>query len=155
MAQHEIRPFRDSDERELIALWEICQLTRPWNDPHQDIRRKQSIASELFFVGTMTGQLVTSVMGGYDGHRGWVNYLAVHPDYRRRGLGREMMHHLEDQLRRLGCPKVNLQVRVGNQAALAFYEQLNFERDEVISLGKRLVVDGAGTGPTSAPQADP
>ena len=81
----EIRPFQRSDEAALIALWEECRLTRPWNDPRKDIARKLAVQPELFLVGTVNGEIVGSVMAGYEGHRGWVNYLAVAPRARRRG----------------------------------------------------------------------
>ena len=93
---------------------------------------------ELFFVGTIDGHVVATVMAGYEGHRGWINYLAVAPDYQRQGIGSKIMLKAEEALLSLGCPKINLQVRESNQAVIAFYEQLGFSNDHVISLGKRL-----------------
>ena len=80
-------------------------------------------------------------MGGYDGHRGWVNYLAVDPDYQHKGFGREIMSALETALKELGCPKLNLQIRTDNEAAIAFYEQAGYKQDAVLSYGKRLIHD--------------
>ena len=136
-----IRPFADSDTEAVVALWEHAGLTRPWNDPRKDIARKRSVQSELFLVAVDGSQLVATVMAGYDGHRGWVNYLAVDPDYRHRGIGRRLMDKVERGLASLGCPKINLQVRVENDDALAFYERLGFTRDAVVMLGKRLECD--------------
>lgn len=136
-----IRPFQPADEAAVVALWQRCELTRPWNDPHQDIQRKLGVQPELFLVGERDGRLVASVMAGFDGHRGWVNYLAVCPAQRRRGLGRQLMAAVEQRLEALGCPKLNLQVREGNQAVLTFYERLGYRVEPLLSLGKRLIAD--------------
>ncbi|HTO08715.1 MAG TPA: GNAT family acetyltransferase [Myxococcota bacterium] len=136
-----IRAFADSDEERVVALWLHCGLVRPWNDPRKDIARKKRVQRELFLVAEEGGEIVGSVMAGYDGHRGWVNYLAVHESLRRGGLGRALMAEVETRLRASGCPKLNLQVRNDNAAALGFYERLGFQRDEAVSLGKRLESD--------------
>ena len=137
----DIRPFRPTDESDLIELWERCDLTRPWNDPALDIERKLAVQAEMFLVGHIDGRLVGSVMAGYDGHRGWINYLAVCPTVRRRGYGRQLMEHAESLLYRAGCPKINLQIRSENGAAAEFYRRLDYAPDDVISMGKRLRAD--------------
>src|SRR5262245_7976272 len=106
----EIRPFAMADEEAAVALWRRCDLTRPWNDPHRDIRRKVRVRPDLFLVAVVDGAVVGTVMVGYDGHRGWINYLGVDPDHRRRGLGRALMAEAERLLHAEGCPKINLQV---------------------------------------------
>jgi ribosomal protein S18 acetylase RimI-like enzyme len=136
-----LREFADADEPAVVALWRRCGLVRPWNDPHKDIARKRCVQRELFLVGEQDGAIVGSVMGGYEGHRGWVNYLAVDDAHRRAGLGRALMAEVEARLRALGCPKLNLQVRDDNAGALAFYERIGFARDASVSLGKRLERD--------------
>jgi ribosomal protein S18 acetylase RimI-like enzyme len=136
-----IRPFRGADEAPLIALWQAAGLIRPWNDPARDIARKLQVQREWFLVAELDGVLVGSAMVGYDGHRGWVNYLAVAAEHRQRGYARALMAEAEAQLRAAGCPKLNLQVREGNQAALDFYARLGYEQDRVVSLGKRLIPD--------------
>lgn len=133
-----IRPYAARDEEAVVALWEECGLTRPWNDPRRDIALKMEFQPELFFVGESGGALLATCMAGYEGHRGWINYLAVRPDLWGRGLGRAMMAQAEAALFALGCPKINLQVRRGNEAALAFYTRLGFRDDDLVSLGKRL-----------------
>lgn len=137
----EIRPYRPDDEAAVIAVWDRCGLLRPWNDPRKDIQRKLTDSPELFLVGTIEGRVVATVMAGYDGHRGWINYLGVCPDHQRQGLGREIMEAAERCLRERGVPKINLQVRSGNSQVIAFYESLGFRMDEVVSLGKRLESD--------------
>ena len=137
----EIRPFHLSDESAVVELWQKCELVRPVNDPARDIRRKLSVNPELFLVGTFDGKVIASVMAGYEGHRGWINYLAVHPEHRLKGYGRQIVAQAEKQLRVLGCPKINLQVRAGNRAVLEFYQRIGYHVDEVISLGKRLEHD--------------
>jgi len=100
-----IRAYLEADEAEVVALWTACGLVRPWNNPRKDIARKLAVQRDLFLVGRASGaeRLVATVMAGYDGHRGWVNYLAVEPASRRLGLARLMMAAVEEQLRRLGC----------------------------------------------------
>ena len=137
----QIRPYRPDDESDVVALWERCGLTRPWNDPRKDIVRKLKVDADLFLVGVIEGKIVASAMGGYDGHRGWVNYLAVDPRFQRRGLGAEVMAEIERSLRERGCAKINLQIRSSNEAATEFYRALGYSPDDVISMGKRLERD--------------
>jgi ribosomal protein S18 acetylase RimI-like enzyme len=138
----EIRVFRAADEPSVIALWEACGLVVPWNAPSLDIARKVDFQPDLFFVAEEKAEgeerIVGSVMAGYEGHRGWVNYLAVDPALQRGGLGRELMRYAEEKLIALGCPKINLQVRGTNSDVLAFYESLGYRLDDAVSLGKRL-----------------
>ncbi len=136
-----IRAFETADEAAVIALWQACGLTRAWNDPVKDIARFLRVRPEWFLVDEERGTLVASVMVGYDGHRGWLYYLAVDPAQQRTGRGRRLVEHAERLLLAEGCPKLNLQVRGGNEGALAFYRSLGFVVDDVISLGKRLIVD--------------
>lgn len=137
----EIRPFVADDEHAVIELWDRCGLLRPWNDPKRDIQRKLLVNPELFLVGLIQGVVVATAMAGYEGHRGWINYLAVSPDCQRQGLGQMIMEAAEQRLRAIGCPKINLQVRTGNQQVIDFYRQLGFQIDDVVSLGKRLEHD--------------
>ena len=136
-----IRSFRTSDEGAVIALWRECGLTRAWNDPRKDITRKLTVQPELFLVGELDGKVIATLMAGYEGHRGWVNYLAVAPKHRRQGFGRVLMQEAEERLLALGCPKLNIQVRNSNAEALAFYRGIGYVQDEAISLGKRLIPD--------------
>ncbi len=133
-----IRPFQAEDESSVVTLWHRCKLVVPWNDPHEDIQSKLAFQPELFFVGTIDDVVIATMMVGYEGHRGWINYLAVHPDYQGKGLGRQLVKHAEDVLRAIGCPKLNLQVRETNEDVIAFYERLGFTSDHVIGLGKFL-----------------
>jgi ribosomal protein S18 acetylase RimI-like enzyme len=138
----EVRAFQGADREGLISLWSACDLLRPWNDPDRDIDRKLAQDPDGLLVVETDGVVIGSVMVGYDGHRGWVNYLAVHPAHRTRGLGRLLMAAAEDHLTACGCPKVNLLIRTSNSTALGFYQRLGYVRDDVISMGKRL--DDAG-----------
>lgn len=142
-----IRPYLESDEATVVALWQACGLTRPWNDPHKDIARKLGVQRELFLVGECEGVLVATVMAGYEGHRGWVNYLAVAPGHQGRGHGAALMRHVEAQLLARGCPKLSLLVRSGNSAVQAFYKRLGYAVDEAVPLGKRLIADGPAAAP--------
>jgi ribosomal protein S18 acetylase RimI-like enzyme len=134
----EIRPFKSGDEKAVVALWQLCDLVRPWNNPHRDIQRKLRVGPDLFLVGVLDGEVVASVMAGYEGHRGWLNYLAVAPKFQRRGFARAIVAEAERLLREAGCPKINLQVRTSNQSVIDFYRHLGYSVDDVVSMGKRL-----------------
>jgi ribosomal protein S18 acetylase RimI-like enzyme len=139
-----IRPYESADEAAVIALWTECGLTRNWNDPKKDIARKLTMQPEWFLVGVDAAQenrLIASAMFGYDGHRGWVNYLAVSPACQRRGHARQLMARGEALLIAAGCPKLNLQLRTSNTEVVNFYQRLGYGRDDVVSLGKRLIPD--------------
>ena len=140
----EIVEYKPEYESAVIELWEKCELTRPWNNPGRDIERKMNEKPELLLVGLIDGRLVASAMCGYEGHRGWVNYLAVEPEYQRQGLGKRMMGAMEERLLQIGCPKINIQVRAGNTRALNFFKKIGYNVEERISLGKRLIEDQNG-----------
>ena len=136
-----IRIFQLTDEAAVVALWRECGLTRPWNDPHADIARKLAEQPDLFLVGTVGAELVATAMAGFDGHRGWVYYLAVSPGHRKQSYGRALMQEAERLLMERGCPKLNLLVRSSNVEAIEFYGKLGYVQDDVIGLGKRLIHD--------------
>ena len=136
-----IRAYRSADEAAVIALWQAAGLTRPWNDPKRDIERKLTVQPEMFFVIEDAGAVVATAMVGYDGHRGWINYLAVAESHRRRGLGRQLMAQAERALTERGCPKINLQIRATNSAVITFYAALGYAQDDVVSMGHRLIPD--------------
>jgi len=143
-----IRAYQPADEAAIVALWKECGLTRPWNDPHKDIARKLTEQPELFLVGTLGDEVVASAMIGFDGHRGWVYYLAVAERHRKHSFGRSLMQEAERLLVERGCPKLNLLVRSSNAEVLEFYRRLGYVRDEAVSLGKRLIPDEAKTEET-------
>jgi ribosomal protein S18 acetylase RimI-like enzyme len=137
----EIRVYDPQDEDAVVRLWHECALIVPHNNPKRDIERKLRLRPDWFLVGLLGGEIVATCMVGYDGHRGWVNYLAVARGHRRRGLGSAMMGAAEKLLREAGCAKVNLQVRTSNRDVLAFYRRMGYTEDDVVSLGKRLERD--------------
>ena len=137
----EIRRFIEQDRKAVISLWRRCGLLVPWNHPDLDIDRKLRVQGELFLVGVVDGKVVATAMGGYDGHRGWINYLAVEPEMRHKGLGRMLMVRIEEGLAEMGCPKINLQVRESNLDVIRFYEKIGYSSDHVIGFGKRLTTD--------------
>ncbi|MBL9132438.1 MAG: GNAT family acetyltransferase [Verrucomicrobiaceae bacterium] len=136
-----IRPFQSADEDAVIALWSACGLVVPQNNPKRDIARKLRVNPEWFLIGEFEGRIVATCMAGYEGHRGWINYLAVHPEHQRKGFARQLMQHAETLLCTAGCPKINLQVRSTNAAVIAFYQSIGFSVDPVVSMGKRLEHD--------------
>jgi ribosomal protein S18 acetylase RimI-like enzyme len=135
----EIRIYQEPDEQAVIALWNrLLEPRAPHNDPALNIRKKLEVDRDLFFVATMDERVVGTVMGGYDGHRGWIYSVAVDPEYQRYGIGSALLRHVEAALLQRGCLKINLQVRSTNTEVIAFYERLGFEVEEIVSMGKRL-----------------
>ncbi len=141
----QIRAYSEEDLNAVIALWRRCGLLTPQNDPAKDIERKLKIDRDLFLVGSCMSnngtELIATVMGGYEGHRGWINYLAVKPEQQRKGYGQRLMQAIEDRLKSRGCPKINLQVRTANTDVLSFYAAIGYSNDNVVGLGKRLEYD--------------
>jgi ribosomal protein S18 acetylase RimI-like enzyme len=140
----EIKPYQNTNEADVIALWRKCNLIVPWNNPKSDIERKLKVNPELFLIGTIENRLIATAMGGYEGHRGWINYLAVSPEIRKQGIGRRMVKEVEAELYRLGCPKINIQIRSSNREVIEFYKKMGFSVDDVVSMGKRLIDDPKG-----------
>ena len=141
MPDMEIRSYAESDQDAVVGLWRDAGLVVPQNDPVTDIRRKLRVQPDMFLVGLLGTRIAGTVMVGYEGHRGWINYLAVAPDCRRGGFGRRLLDEAETRLRALGCPKINLQVRNSNTDVIAFYERIGYSIDHVTSMGKRLEDD--------------
>jgi ribosomal protein S18 acetylase RimI-like enzyme len=136
-----IRPYTPDDEHEVIRLWFDCGLMVPHNNPRRDIERKLQVNPEWFLLALLEGEIIGSCMVGYEGHRGWINYLAVSPRYRRQRIAAALMAEAERLLNAAGCPKINLQVRETNLEVIKFYEGIGYKNDAVISLGKRLDPD--------------
>ena len=136
-----IRPYQTQDEAVVLELWLQCNLVVPQNNPGRDIKRKLQVNPEWFLVGVVDGKVVATCMAGYEGHRGWINYLAVSPQHRRQGIGRRIMEEAEEKLTSAGCPKINLQVRETNQEVIQFYARIGYTKDPVVSMGKRLEHD--------------
>lgn len=133
-----IRNFRFEDQERVIGLWHLCGLIVPSNDPGKDIELKMQFQPDLFFIAECGGIIIGTVMAGYDGHRGWLNYLGVHPDHRKTGCGRRLIEHSIDKLRSLECPKINLQVRSSNTGVKDFYRKLGFSDHDVSCMQLRL-----------------
>ena len=141
-SEYKIRPFKSADQVAVIDLWKICKLIRPWNSPEKDIQRKLEVQSDLFLVLEINKNIFGSVMAAYDGHRGVVNYLAVHPSYQKKGFGKLIMEYVEAELIRRGCPKINLLVRSDNHIVSDFYNKLLYqEQNDIKVFGKRLIPD--------------
>jgi ribosomal protein S18 acetylase RimI-like enzyme len=140
-----IRPFGERDTDAVIRLWQDCDLTRPWNDPRKDIARKLTTQPELFLVATdgdgNAGEVIATAMVGFDGHRGWISYLAVAQDRRGEGHARTLIAEAERLLIELGCPKLMLMVRAENTAVIDLYEHLGYTLEPTRLLGKRLIPD--------------
>ena len=136
-----IRTFRPDDESDVINLWRQCGLIVPWNNPKTDIQRKLSTSPDLFYVGVLDDELIASCMAGYDGHRGWIYFLAVISAYQREGFASRLIDHVESELIKLGCPKVELMVRKTNENVISFYQSAGYDIDPVMVLSKRLTED--------------
>ena len=136
-----IRQFVPNDTNRVIFIWEQCDLVRNWNNPNFDIQRKLNFQKELFFVGLLNDEIIATAMFGYDGHRGWLNYFAVLPNFQKRGFGKKLMTFGEMVLIEKGCPKLNLQIRNDNTKAINFYQKVGYKEDAAVSFGKRLIED--------------
>ena len=136
-----IRAFVDGDTERVIRLWDDCGLTRAWNDPRRDIARKLTVQPELFLVGADEDDVIATAMIGFDGHRGWVSYLAVDPEHRGRRHAGALMAEGERLLIELGCPKIMLMVRAENTAVIGLYEHLDYRVEQTVLMGKRLIPD--------------
>ena len=141
MSNFIIRPYKDEDEKDVIDLWFKCNLVFPHNNPKRDIERKLKINPEWFLIGLLDDKIIASCMVGYEGHRGWINYLAVLPEYQRKGYAAKMMEEAERILESAGCPKVNLQVRKSNTEVIEFYKNIGYSVEGVVSMGKRIEPD--------------
>ena len=135
----QIRAYSEPDEPQVVKLWQRTFPDDPArNEPKSVVGRKLSVQRELFLVGVLDGQIVGAVLGGYDGFRGWVYHLAVDPEFRRKGFGRELMFAVEELLHARGCPKLNLQVRARNSEVVSFYKSLGYSVEDHVSMGKVL-----------------
>ena len=136
-----IKPYEHADMEVVIHVWEECGLIRSWNNPKLDIQRKLNTQKDLFFVGEFSNKIIATAMFGYDGHRGWLNYFAVLPQFQKRGFGKQLLEFGELIHVNKGCPKLNLQIRADNKKAIKFYKAVGFTEDTVASFGKRLIED--------------
>lgn len=134
----EFRALHRSDIGAAVKLWEVCELTRPWNDPAADAERALGGPSSTIIGSFAAGDLIGTAMTGWDGHRGWVYYLAVDKDFRRWGIGRKLIRHCEDWLGQFGAPKIQLMVRNENSNAARFYEGIGYEEDSFRIFCRRL-----------------
>ena len=133
-----IAPIQDGDIADVIALWQRCGLSRPWNDPAADIAGARQGENAAMLVGRDGSGIVASVLVGHDGHRGWVYYVAVDPDCRHKGYGRAIMDAAEHWLRRRGIEKLQLMLRSDNSQVQAFYQSLGYLEQERIIYAKWL-----------------
>ena len=134
----EIRKYRDSDKDDVVALWEeVLRYDSPHNDPSGAIDRKIAV-DDLLLVAVDASRVIGTVMGGYDGHRGWIYSLAVAENERHQGVGTALMGKMEQELKALGCLKMNLQVMSSNLGVIEFYEKLGFSVEDRVSMGRRL-----------------
>ena len=136
----EIELFNNSKHREqVVKLWNsVFEIKDARNKPELSIDKKLSVNDDLFFIAKESNQVIGTIMAGYDGHRGWVYYVAVHPDFRRKGIGTALMQRAEKSLWEIGCSKLNLQIRADNSHVQTFYESIGYDVEERISMGKKL-----------------
>jgi ribosomal protein S18 acetylase RimI-like enzyme len=134
-----IREFKTADEEDVISIWEqVLPNDRPHNRPAKVIRDKVRAQDNLFFVAEEAQRVIGTIIAGYDGHRGWLYSVAVHPDAHGTGAGKNLVDHALDALKARGCTKVNLQIRANNSQVVQFYERLGFTLEDRISMGKLL-----------------
>ena len=132
----EIRPFVIEDTDQVLEVWSLAGMTTPERNPRSDIQKKLRHSPESFFVGTLEGKIVATVMVGYDGHRGWIYSLAVTPELQRKGIGSQMMGHAESWLRQQGCLRAKLQIDEARGDVAGFYRKLGYEVQPLVSMAK-------------------
>ncbi|MDH3701291.1 MAG: GNAT family acetyltransferase [Alphaproteobacteria bacterium] len=133
-----IRPFEDDDVAAVVALWQACDLTRPWNNPEADIALARAAPDAEIFIGCVGDRVAASIVCGHDGHRAWLYYLAVDPQDQGNGFGRQITKHAEDWLQSRGAVKVMLMIRPENDKVQAFYESLDYAVEPRIVMSRRL-----------------
>ena len=134
--------FKKIEISELDQISTIELAVHNKNYPEKDLERKKGFGEELFLVLVNEDKIIGTVMGGYDGHRGIINYLGVHPNFRGNGFGGKLMQAVEEKLRDLGCPQVNLLVWSDNKEVLKFYEKTFYNKaNDIVLLRKRLIKD--------------
>jgi len=141
MSKYNISVFKDKYRSQVIDLWEQCNLIKYWNDPDKDIDRKLKVNDNLFLIVEFNKIIIGSAMAGYDGHRGSVYYLSIDPKYQNKGVGKILMKEIEKRLISIGCPKINIFIRNSNIEVKEFYQSINYEEQNSLVYGKRLIAD--------------
>ncbi len=141
MKEINYRLFSDKDKQFVLELWKTCNLIVSWNDPEKDILRKLSVRDDLFILAEINKKIIATAMGGYDGHRGYIYYLAVLPEFQKKGVGSKILSVVENKLLKIGCPKINLFVRNTNMQVKSFYKKNQYTFQESEIYGKRLILD--------------
>jgi ribosomal protein S18 acetylase RimI-like enzyme len=132
------RDYRRRDRKAVVELWKACQLIQPWEEPEKHINRRIKVHEDLFLVGTIEDKIVGTVMGRCDENRGWVEYLAVHPLFRRKGIGRQLLNIIEERLSVKGCFGMGLLIQQETPVATNFYQRVGYRIKNVTYLEKRL-----------------
>jgi ribosomal protein S18 acetylase RimI-like enzyme len=135
-----IEAFKDALHRDqVITLWKtVFAYEAPHNHPALVIDKKLEVRDQLFFVAVQGAEVVGTTMAGYDGHRGWIYSVAVHPAHRKKGIGSRLMAYAERALAHEGCVKINLIILEGNEGVMAFYASLGYAAERRINMGKYL-----------------
>ena len=141
MKEINYRLFSSKDKKSVLELWKTCNLIVSWNDPEKDILRKSSVRDDLFILAEINKKIIATAMGGYDGHRGYIYYLAVLPEFQKKGVGSKILSVVEKKLLNIGCPKINLFVRNTNIQVKSFYKKNQYTFQESEIYGKRLILD--------------
>ena len=141
MKEINYRLFNSKDKQSVLELWKTCNLIVSWNDPEKDILRKLSVRDDLFILAEINKKIIATAMGGYDGHRGYIYYLAVLPEFQKKGVGSKILSVVEKKLLKIGCPKINLFVRNTNMQVKSFYKKNQYTFQESEIYGKRLIID--------------
>jgi ribosomal protein S18 acetylase RimI-like enzyme len=138
MQDFTVRQARLEDTKAIIAIWDECKLTRPWNNPNDDIKNALSTNTSTILLLQLSNEVIGTVMVGYDGHRGWIYYLAVRAEFQKNGYGKILVQEAENWLKKQNVPKVNLMIRNANEAVKEFYHACGYKDDEVITMSKWL-----------------
>ena len=133
-----IRTAKLQDTPAIVALWKETNLLVPWNNPEEDIKRAFSTPTSTILVAEIENKLIGTILAGYDGHRGWIYYLAVKPEYQKHGYGRRLVEAAEDWLKSQGAPKIHLLIRKDNSQVQSFYHSIGYETSDVLMMKKTI-----------------
>jgi ribosomal protein S18 acetylase RimI-like enzyme len=129
-----VREFAEADYEAVKDLWEKGKPGIGYLDTLEQVKVKVKRDPDLFLVAEDEGRLVGSVLGAWDGRRGWVYHLAVLPEKRRSGIASILLKEVEDRMNKKGAWRVNALVFKSNQASLGFFKKMGYSSNEELVL---------------------
>lgn len=135
-----IREFQDNDYPEVLSLWNSCQIVVRKSDEFQELKKILVLNPDIFLVVVESQKIIGSVIGTWDGRRGWINHLAVSAEKRNLGIGTALLKEVENRLASKGCTKINLTILPNNQEVITFYKAEGYLEEQVVFMSKKIVI---------------